>query len=128
MASTGTTPSAEKSRFEDEDLDEDLWASPSKTTSKKSSHGAQSSISGFGSSESRHEETAFERDEARNEALKKELENVRKANTAIEGVIATLKKANENMGVRNARRLLPIQSLTAFFRASIKPLALRRAF
>ena len=99
MASTGTTPATDKSHIQDDDLDEDLWASPSKQTSKKSSHRAQSSTSGLGSSESRHEETTFEREEARNEALKRELDSVRKVNTAIEGVIETLKKAKDNMKV-----------------------------
>ena len=99
MDSTGTTPAAQKLQLSDDDVDEDLWASPSKAASKKSSQGAKSSASGFGSSESRIEETAFEKEELRNESLKKELESVRKVNAAIEGVIESLNKARDNMKV-----------------------------
>lgn len=101
MTSTGATPTAEKLHLSDEELDEDLWASPSRATSKKSSHGAKSSVSGFGSSDSRHEETAFEKEESRTEALRKELESVRKVNSAIEGVIESLTKAKANMSSVN---------------------------
>ena len=100
MASTGSTPAAEKLQLSDDEIDEHLWASPSKATSKKSSQGAKSSSSGFGSSESRIEETAFEKEEIRNESLRRELESVRKVNAAIEGVIESLKRAKENMNVR----------------------------
>ena len=48
----------------------------------------------------------FDAEEAREAALRRELEGVRKINEAVEGVIATLERARDNMGVRRPTFLL----------------------
>ena len=50
-------------------------------------------------SKPRPAESRFSADEAREAALKQELENVRKINQVIEGVVDSLEKAKTNMDV-----------------------------
>ena len=48
----------------------------------------------------RNQESHYSVEEAREAALKKELENVRNVNRVIEGVVESLEKARTNMNVR----------------------------
>ena len=75
----------------DEGLDDSVWDSPDKTIQKSAEHTSKSTHS----SEPNHENQ-----EAKDHALRQELASVRKVNETIEGVISSLEKAKENMGVR----------------------------
>ena len=70
--------------------DSDVFSSPSKGRSSEGEEPKQPS----------NQDAPFDAEEAREVALRRELEGVRKINEAIEGVIGTLERARENMGVR----------------------------
>jgi hypothetical protein len=89
------TPNIAKLSVSDED--EDLWASPSKKSTKPEPSKAQDPV--VRSSQSRHNESRYSEEEAREEALQKELRSVRNINQVIEGVIESLDRAKDNMEV-----------------------------
>lgn len=81
---------------------EDLWASPSKKPTKpEGPSNPKAQDSNMQSSQSRHDESRYGNEEAREEALKKELQSVRNINQVIEGVIESLDRAKSNMEVGN---------------------------
>jgi hypothetical protein len=59
---------------------------------------------GAASSKPRTKESHYTTEEAREAALRKELENIRNVNRVIEGVVESLEKAKSNMDVRQAVR------------------------
>jgi hypothetical protein len=75
-----------------DDFDDDfLFDSPSESKSKAPESKDES--------KARPAESRFGAEEAREAALKQELENVRKINQIIEGVVDSLEKAKNNMDV-----------------------------
>lgn len=50
-------------------------------------------------------ESRYDAEETRDTQLRQELENIRKINTVIEGVVESLEKAKTNMEVRSSRPL-----------------------
>ena len=89
------SPSHNHTELTDNDIDEDLWASPS--TTAKPGKGARIDKDKLGADD---RGTLFEKEEARQAALHDELSSVRRVNEAIEGVIESLTKAKANMKVR----------------------------
>lgn len=107
MTNSGATPNIGNLELSDADPD-DLFASPSRAEKKvpsrkaKASAGETLSVPTKGTpSESRHVT-----EEAREAALRRELEGVRNINEVIEGVIGSLDRAKENMEVRRVSELL----------------------
>lgn len=99
MATLSAAEQMERLQLSDEDT-EDLWNSPSskkhkKTQSRKS---AQESSSKPEPSHARGD-SIYEREEAREAALREELQNVRNINEVIEGVLESLDRAKGNMEV-----------------------------
>lgn len=92
------TPDMGKLDLSDSDT-EDLFASPSGSskrnfkTNSKPSEGNNVSSQHIG-------ESKYDVEQARNTALRKELESVRSINEVIEGVISSLECAKGNMDVR----------------------------
>jgi DASH complex subunit Duo1 len=76
--------------LEHEDLDESLWDSPVKPTPKSKDQSSKAAQS---------ERPSYEDQEVRDQALRQELVKVRKVNETIEGVLQSLDRAKENMGV-----------------------------
>lgn len=98
-----STPSAaeamDKLQLSDEDT-EDLWTSPSKRQKKpRSTKDGTDSGDIPESSHPRNDETLYDREEAREVALRNELESVRNINQVIEGVVGSLEHAKGNMEV-----------------------------
>lgn len=103
LAQTMTTPSAidemDKLQLSDEDT-EDLWASPSERQRKpRSLKDSKSSGNVPESSQPRNADTLYDQEEAREAALRNELESVRNINQVIEGVVESLDRAKGNMEV-----------------------------
>jgi hypothetical protein len=84
-----------KNDFDDED-DSFLFDSPSQPKSKLPDTKEEP--------KPRPAESRFSTDEAREAALKQELENVRKINQVVEGVVESLEKAKSNMDVSAVNR------------------------
>ncbi|KAL4885051.1 DASH complex subunit Duo1-domain-containing protein [Aspergillus karnatakaensis] len=81
----------------DEDT-EDLWNSPSQRGKKKSNHPSIKQESSPPAPQSdRDEETLFDRQEAREAALRSELQVVRNINQVIESLLGSLDRAKGNM-------------------------------
>jgi DASH complex subunit Duo1 len=103
MAISGVSEEMERLEIADEDT-QGLWNSPSrKRDNSPSRHGKESSDSPE-QMRSRNGETLFDREEAREAALRQELQTVRNINQAIEGVLESLTRARGNMEVRYALR------------------------
>lgn len=103
MASNGISSRMENLDLSDLDT-EDLFASPSR--SKPKSQNSKRSVSQLSEipAQSSHANAApgqskFDAEEAREAALRKELEGVRNINEVIEGVVDSLEKAKGNMDV-----------------------------
>lgn len=77
------------------DVDEDLWTSPKKPQPSSQQTNASS----------RNREMSYEEKGAHEEALRRELESVRKVNEAIEGIIESLDKARNSMKVQHGHAL-----------------------
>ena len=92
----------------EDDVDEDLWRSPSeKDHISKASKGEQSD-SRAGGSHVHTGKSKYGDAESKEVALRNELESVRKVNEAIEGVTESLNKAKSSMRVS-----LPVALLDA---------------
>jgi hypothetical protein len=83
----------------DDDIDEDLWKSPSKKdNNSNASKGEQSGSSATGP-QVHTGKTKYDDGESKEATLRNELQSVRKVNEAIEGVIDSLNKAQSSMKV-----------------------------
>jgi hypothetical protein len=83
----------------EDDIDEDLWRSPSKKdNSSNASKGEQSGSSATGP-QVHTGKTKYDDGESKEATLRNELQSVRKVNEAIEGVIDSLNKAQSSMKV-----------------------------
>jgi hypothetical protein len=76
--------------FDSSDHEEDSFAAPSTPPP----HGRSKTPT-----QPQQQSSRFDTDEAREAALRKELDGVRKINEVIEGVLGTLERAKGNMGV-----------------------------
>jgi hypothetical protein len=97
-----------------DDLNDDLWRSSSgKDIQSKESKREQLS-SGGGGSQLHTGKSKYKDEETKELALRNELENVRKVNDAIEGVIESLDKAKSSMRVSSPvlRPLIRITDLS----------------
>jgi hypothetical protein len=82
-----------------DDIDEDLWKSPSsKDYSSNTSKGEQSGSSAIGP-QGHTAKMKYDDGESKEAILRNELQSVRKVNEAIEGVIDSLNKAQSSMKV-----------------------------
>lgn len=88
--------------MQDEVDPSELFSSPIKPSDLPSQHQTPSTPKTPTPGPSR-EKAPFDADEARANALRRELEGVRTINEVIEGVIGTLERAKGNMGVKSAR-------------------------
>jgi hypothetical protein len=101
MAFRSTAEEMERLQLTDEDT-EDLWDSPSKRGSRKLNQVPVKEESITPPPRSTHphnEETVFDRQEAREAALRSELQSVRNINHVIEGLLNSLDRAKGNMDV-----------------------------
>ncbi|KAL4928409.1 DASH complex subunit Duo1-domain-containing protein [Aspergillus undulatus] len=111
MLPYSTAEEMDRLQLSDEDT-EDLWDSPSKRGKKKLSHPQIKQESSSPPTQSdRDEETLFDRQEAREVALRNELQTVRNVNNVIESLLGSLDRAKGNMEtvsrtVNNASTLL----------------------
>ena len=107
MSTPGNTPDVGRLDISDVDT-EDLFASPSRIDRKQaaSTAGLQSAIDSTGRVIQNARESGdsrYDSEEARETALRKELESVRSVNEVIGGVVDSLEKAKGNMEVRTIR-------------------------
>jgi hypothetical protein len=98
---------ATMSKYDEDEIqwsdDEKLFDSPIAQKSGASSSKANGKAAGSSQPEPKPRQAALSQEdaaEAREAALQQELENVRKINTVIEGVVESLEKAKGNMEVR----------------------------
>ena len=80
-------------------MDDDSWTSPSKENEGSTSNVAEEVGPPAGKTFQRNGDFKYEKQESKDEALRNELESVRKVNEAIEGVIESLNKAKSSMNV-----------------------------
>ena len=108
MTTSGKAPAAEQlHRSDNSDIDEDLWALPPKSKPKPKPVGRAPQPN----PQPRTAEPMQERQTAHEEALRRELQSVRKVNEAIEGAIESLAKAKNSMKVcAEAQPIPPPQS------------------
>jgi hypothetical protein len=93
------TPDIAKLDLSDSSDAEDLFASPSRTSKPTKTPTANASES-TNAPPQRNTESKYDTEQARTNALQKELESVRSINEVIEGVISSLECAKGNMDVR----------------------------
>ena len=100
MTLRSTAEEMDRLQLSDDDT-EDLWNSPSKRGNQKLHHRAvkEESLSPEPTIPHDEGETLFDRQEAREAALRSELESVRKINQVIEGLLGSLDCAKGNMDV-----------------------------
>ncbi|KAE8412459.1 DASH complex subunit Duo1-domain-containing protein [Aspergillus pseudocaelatus] len=97
MAFRSTAEEMERLQLSDEDTD-DLWDSPSKRGSRKVNRTPVKEESTTPPPIHSHDgETLFDRQEAREAALRNELQSVRNINQVIEGLLSSLDRAKGNM-------------------------------
>ncbi|OOF96582.1 hypothetical protein ASPCADRAFT_129661 [Aspergillus carbonarius ITEM 5010] len=98
MTLRSTAEEMDRLQLSDDDT-EDLWNSPSKRGNQKLHHRAvkEESLSPEPTIPHDEGETLFDRQEAREAALRSELESVRKINQVIEGLLGSLDCAKGNM-------------------------------
>ena len=90
MENSGKAPAVEQLHSSDDsDVDEDLWGSPSKPKLQPPPANTQS----------RKLEGSHGKQDAHEEALRKELQSMRKVNDAIEDAIESLAKAKDSIKV-----------------------------
>ncbi|EAW09603.1 DASH complex subunit DUO1 [Aspergillus clavatus NRRL 1] len=98
MAARSTAEEMERLQLSDEDT-ADLWDSPSRQRSKKTTYHKTASDQHTTPEPrpSHHGQTLFDRQEARDAALRHELQTVRNINQVIEGLLGSLDRAKGNM-------------------------------
>lgn len=101
MAARSTAEEMERLQLSDDDT-EDLWNSPSKRAGKKTFN---SNIRDENTAMEPEQppdggDTLFDREEAREAALRNELHAVRNINEVIEGLLSSIDRAKGNMEVR----------------------------
>lgn len=85
----------------DSDNDADaLFDTPAARKASKTKDGG-GDAQGAAGGKPRAKESHYTAEEARESALRRELESIRNVNKVIEGVIESLQKAKDNMGVRH---------------------------
>ncbi len=92
-------PSMDDLSLSDSDSDA-LFDTPAARKNKQRAHDAGDE--GAAGAKARTKESHYSTEEAREAALRRELESVRNVNKVIEGVVESLQKAKDNMGVRIA--------------------------
>jgi hypothetical protein len=102
MATPSALDEMDKLQLSDEDT-EDLWTSPSKRKAKSQKAKEKASTAVLESSHAHNSDTLYDREEAKEVALRNELESVRNINEVIEGVVDSLERAKGNMEVLQAR-------------------------
>ncbi|KAF2280262.1 uncharacterized protein EI97DRAFT_447820 [Westerdykella ornata] len=104
-------PNLDSLNLSDSDSDALFDTPAAKQNKKKPRAGPGDSTDGAGGSKARAKESHYTAEEAREAALRQELESVRNVNRVIEGVLESLQKARDNMDtvsrtVHNASTLL----------------------
>jgi hypothetical protein len=96
------------------DSDEDaLFDTPAAHKTKKKTKDVDSDAGdGAADGKTRSKESHYTTEEAREAALRRELESIRNVNKVIEGVVASLQKAKDNMAVRDTIRTAAVFRLT----------------
>ncbi|KAI9368906.1 DASH complex subunit Duo1-domain-containing protein [Aspergillus egyptiacus] len=96
MSAYSTAEEMDRLQLSDEDADE-LWDSPSKPAKKRTSPATVKQESSPPPQSDRDEDTIFDRQEAREAALRHELQTVRNINQVIESLLGSLDRAKGNM-------------------------------
>ncbi|GMF71112.1 unnamed protein product [Aspergillus oryzae] len=106
MTFRSTAEEMERLQLSDEDTD-DLWDSPSKRGTRKVNRTPVKEESTTPPPISSHDgETLFDRQEAREAALRNELQTVRNINQVIESLLSSLDRAKGNMDTEHNQRLI----------------------
>jgi hypothetical protein len=86
----------------DSDSTDALFDTPAVRKTKKQTKDAEASAGeGAAGGKARAKESHYTTEEAREVALRRELESIRNVNRVIEGVVESLQKAKDNMAVRD---------------------------
>ena len=94
-------PALDALDFSDSDTDA-LFDTPAarKNKSKNKQAADANAAAAAASAKARAKESHYSTEEAREAALRQELQNIRNVNKVIEGVVESLQKAKDNMAVR----------------------------
>lgn len=84
-----------------------LFDTPAARKTKKQTKDADNEAA-----KTRSKESHYTAEEAREAALRRELESIRNVNKVIEGVVESLQKAKDNMAVRDNSRTAAVSRLT----------------
>jgi hypothetical protein len=96
-------PKMDPLNLSDSDSDDALFDTPAARKGKsKAQTDTGDAIEGAAAGKTRTKESHYTTEEAREAALRRELESVRNVNKVIEGVVESLQKAKDNMGVSPA--------------------------
>lgn len=96
MATPSATEEMDRLQLSDEDTEE-LWNSPSQRRTRPVSQKTPASADRLQNQDTK---SSLDQEEARELALRNELQTVRNVNQAIEGVLESLERARGNMEVR----------------------------
>jgi hypothetical protein len=88
----------------DSDNDELFDTPAARKTKQKTKQAEDNAEESAAGAKTRTKESHYTTEEAREVALRRELESIRNVNKVIEGVIESLQKAKDNMAVRNKIR------------------------
>lgn len=92
-------PSMDDLNLSDSDTDA-LFDTPARKNKQRAQDAGAEAGEGAAAGKARAKESHYTAEEAREAALRQELESVRNVNKVIEGVVESLQKAKDNMGVR----------------------------
>jgi hypothetical protein len=93
------TPDIWKLDLSDDEDTENLWTSYSRPTAKTNTKHGSNTLDGNRAFASIPGESQYDAEQAREEALKRELEGVRNINEVVEGVISSLEHVKGSMDI-----------------------------
>lgn len=105
-------PNMDDPNLSDSDTDA-LFDTPTARKNKQRAQDAGAEAGEGAAGKVRAKESHYTAEEAREAALRQELESVRNVNKVIEGVVESLQKAKDNMGVRATGSHAPTVLITA---------------
>jgi hypothetical protein len=96
----------------DSDTDALFDTPAARKTKQKTNDADNGAGEGAAGGKTRSKESHYTTEEAREAALRRELESIRNVNKVIEGVVESLQKAKDNMAVRDKFRTAAVSRLT----------------
>lgn len=129
MAVRSTAEEMERLQLSDDDT-ENFWDSPSKRQTRQTpkQRSSEEPIVPEARTMQDSGDSAFDREEAREAALRNELQNVRNINEVLEGLLSSIDRAKGNMEVGAIGPIFMARSNTLSFRPYRKQLLLLQPF